>query len=68
MPILGCGEFREQSMHSSRIPCVDLYFEGQASRLASPATARDVVTLRVLEELGNEGKTRQAESGEDASA
>ena len=67
MPIPGCGEFKEQSMHS-RILCVDLYFEGQASRLACGATAGDVVTSRALEEFGNEGKTRQSESGEDASA
>ena len=54
-------------MHS-RIPCVDLYIQGPSLRLAGRSTAGDVVTLRALEGFGNEGKTRQSESGEDASA
>ena len=66
-PIPGCGEFKEQALHS-RILCIDLYFQGPSLRLAGRSTAGDVVTLRVLEEFGNEGKTRQSESGEDASA
>ena len=47
---------------------MDLYFESQASRLASPATAGDVVTVSALEEPWNASKTRQPESGKDASA
>ena len=54
-------------MHSG-ILCIDLYFQGPSLRIAGRSTAGDVVTLRVLEELGSEGKTRQSESGEDASA
>ena len=67
MAVPGSGESKEQSVHR-RIPCIDLYFEGPASRLARPATAGDVATLSALEECWSASKTRQPESGEDAPA
>lgn len=62
LPIPGSGESKEHAVHSE-VLSADLYLDGRALRLESPAAAPEVPTLSALEELWRERSTRQPESG-----
>ena len=62
LPIPGSGESKEHAVHSE-VLSADLYLDGRALRLESPAAAPEVPTLSALEELWKERSTRQPESG-----
>ena len=64
LPIPGRGESKEHAVHSEVLG-TDLYLDGQALRLESPAAAPEVPTLSALEALWKDRLTRQRESGED---